>query len=87
MGTPSSSVSSGEQAYSVSREQCDVISVSGEETSIVILELAGDSSLQRGTGAPGENSLRGSHGGDTWGHPAQPGGAGKAAVGLQVHQL
>lgn len=79
MGTPSSSVNSGEQAHSVSRERCNVISVSGEETGIVILELAGDNSLQQGAGSPGANSLLGSHGGDTWGHPAQPGGAGKSA--------
>ena len=81
MGTPSSSVDSGEQAHSVSREQCNVISVSGEETGIVILELAAHGSLQQGAGSPGENSLLGSYGGDTWGHPARPGGAGESALG------
>lgn len=81
MGTPSSSVDSGEQAHSVSREQCNVISVSGEETGIVILELAVHCSLQQGAGSPGENSLMGNHAGDTLGHLAQPGGVGESALG------
>ncbi|XP_049498215.1 tubulin polymerization-promoting protein-like [Panthera uncia] len=67
---------------SVPREQCNVISVSGEETGIVILELTVHCSQQQGAGSPGENSLMGNHAGDTWGHLAQPGGVGESALAL-----